>query len=113
MTRRGAQSSWRTVLQKNRSTRTRYGVHDGGPRLLRITPRKRLRLWIRIRHAATAATPTAPAGLAVEPASNVCVRGAGNNRLRKIAAGGAVDTVAAALSAPTFAEGNRTQSAQW
>ena len=44
MTRRGAQSSWRTVLQKNRSTRTRYGVHDGGPRLLRISPHKRARV---------------------------------------------------------------------
>jgi hypothetical protein len=50
---------------------------------------------------ATAAILKVPAALALDYAGNVCVADAGNNRLRKVAPGGAIDAVAAALSALT------------
>ena len=60
-----------------------------------------MRLWIRIPHACRRRDPERAAGRAVDSAGNVHIADTGNNPLRKVALGGAIDTVAAALSAPT------------
>jgi hypothetical protein len=40
-------------------------------------------------------TLDAPAGLAVDSIGNACIADTGNNRLRKVASGGAITTVGA------------------
>jgi uncharacterized protein (TIGR03437 family) len=88
---------------------TVYIADTGNNRVMALAPGGQLTLFAGTGTAgfsgdggpATAATLKAPAGLAVDSAGNVYIADTGNNRLRKVAPGGAINTVTAALSAPT------------
>ena len=88
---------------------TVYIADTGNHRVMALAPGGQLTLFAGTGTAgfsgdggpATAAALKAPAGLAVDSAGHVFIADTGNNRLRKVAPGGAITTVMAALSAPT------------
>jgi uncharacterized protein (TIGR03437 family) len=88
---------------------TVYVADTGNHRVMALSPAGQLTLFAGTGTAgnsgdggpATAATLKAPAGLAVDSAGNVYIADTGNNRLRKVTPGGAINTVGPAFGGPT------------